>query len=294
MSAREVADVDVVAHAGAVRRGIVIAKDVDFAALADGRLGNVGQQVVGDALGVLAHESAGVGSDGVEVAKQHDVPLRVGRVQVGENLLDHPLGPTIGVRGALLGAGLGEGQGVRVAVDGGGAREDDGLAAVVAHDVHERERVAQVVRVVLDGLGDGLAHGLEAGEVNHAVDVVLVKDALEGLAVVDVGTVEGEALGGLVAHDGVDAVEDLLGCVGEVVYDDDLIAVLKQLDARVAADEAGAAGDEHAGVLGVLLFAHGIPFAEAFADMGLAPSIPAFHYRVARQVGVAMGRLLRL
>ena len=46
----------------------------------------------------------------------------------------------------------------------------------------------------------------------------------------------------------------------KVVDDDDLVAVLKELDHRVAADEAGAAGDEHAGVLGVFCFAHGFPF----------------------------------
>ncbi len=131
---------------------------------------------------------------------------------------------------------------------------------MLAHDVHEGERVAEVVGVVLDRLGDGLAHGLEAGEVDHAVDLVLVEDALERLAVVHVGAVEGEALGGLGSHDGVDAVEHLLGGVGQVVDDDDLIAVLEQLDARVGADEAGAAGDEDARVLGGDLLAHEIPF----------------------------------
>ena len=131
---------------------------------------------------------------------------------------------------------------------------------MLAHDVHEGERVAEVVCVVLDRLDHGLADGLEAGEVDHTVDGVRVKDALEGDAVVDVGAVEGEALGGVLAHDGVDAVEDLLGRVGEVVDDDDLITVLEELDDGVGADEAGAAGDEDAGVLGVFLLAHWVPF----------------------------------
>ena len=73
-------------------------------------------------------------------------------MQVHEDLLDHPLGPAVGVGGRLLGALLGEGEGVRVTVDGGGAGEDDGLAVVLAHDVDERERIANVVGVVLDGL----------------------------------------------------------------------------------------------------------------------------------------------
>ena len=257
MAARQVADVDVVAHARAVGGVVVVAKDVDGLALADGGLSHVGNQVVGDALGVLAHEPGGVGADGVEVAQQHNVPLGVGGVQVGQDLLDHPLGPAIGVGGGLLGAGLGQRQGVRVSVDGGGAAEDDGLAAVVAHDVNECEGVAQVVGVVLDGLGDRLAYGLEAGKVDDAVDLVRGEDLLQCVAVVDVGDDELEVCGGLGADDGLDAVLDLCGGVGEVVHDDDLVAVLKQLDAGVAADEAGAAGHEHASVLRGEGLAHG-------------------------------------
>ena len=138
----------------------------------------------------------------------------------------------------FLGLASVSGRGVRVSVDGGGAAEDDGLAAVVAHDVNEREGVAQVVGVVLDGLGDRLAHGLEAGKVDDAVDLVRGEDLLQRVAVVDVGDDELEVCGGLGADDGLDAVLDLGGGVGEVVHDDDLVAVLEQLDAGVAANEA--------------------------------------------------------
>ena len=117
-----------------------------------------------------------------------------------------------------------------VAVHGGGAGEDDGLAAVLAHDVDEGEGVADVVGVVLDGLGHRLAHGLEAGEVDHAVDVVLGEHVLERVAVVDVGNVHGEVGRGLGADDGFDAVFDLGRGVRQVVDDDNLVAALKQLD----------------------------------------------------------------
>ena len=187
-------------------------------------------------------------------------------MEVGQDLLDHPLGPAIGVGGVLLGAGLGEGQGIRVAVDGGGAGEDDGLAAVLAHDVDERERVADVVGVVLDRLGDGLTHGLEAGEVDDAVDRVGVEDLLERGAIIHVRDDELEVLGRFGANDDLDAVLDLRGGVGEVIDDDDLVVLLEQLDHGVAADEASAAGDEHAGVFGIDLLAHGVPFAQAFSD----------------------------
>ena len=40
-------------------------------------------------------------------------------------------------------------------------------------------------------------------------------------------------LGGLVAHDGLDAVDGDGAGVGEVIDDDDLVAALEQLDDRV-------------------------------------------------------------
>ena len=57
VAARKVHHVDVVAHAGAVVRGIVVAEHADAFQLAYGHLRNVGQQVVGDALGILADQA---------------------------------------------------------------------------------------------------------------------------------------------------------------------------------------------------------------------------------------------
>ena len=53
----QVAHVDVVAHAGAVGGGVVVAKDLNGLELAHGDLGDIGNQVVGDALGVLADQA---------------------------------------------------------------------------------------------------------------------------------------------------------------------------------------------------------------------------------------------
>ena len=127
---------------------------------------------------------------------------------------------------------------------------------MVAHGVDEREGVPDVVGVVLDGLLHALSHGLVSGEVDDAVHGLLVEDALQGLAVVDVGAVEGESLGGLGPNDLIDAVEHLLARVGEVVDDHDLVALLQQADDGVAADEPAAARDEHAGVGRGLLMRH--------------------------------------
>ncbi len=195
-------------------------------------------------------------SDGVEVAEQHDIPLGVCRVEVGQDLLDHPLRPAIGVCGRLLRALLGEGQGIGLAVDRGGGAEDDVLAAVVPHHVDEGQRIAEVVRVVLDRLRDRLSDCLEACEVDDTVDIVLVEDLVHRLAVIHIGTIEREVLCLLFADDRIDAVDDLLRGIGQIVHNNDLVAAVQELDDRVAADESCTAGDEDAGILRILLLAH--------------------------------------
>ena len=57
MTRCQVAHVDVVAHTGAVGGGVVVAKDLNGLELAHGDLGDIGNQVVGDALGVLADQA---------------------------------------------------------------------------------------------------------------------------------------------------------------------------------------------------------------------------------------------
>ena len=91
MAAGQVHDVDVVAHAGAVGGGVVVAEDVDFFQLADGDLGDVRHQVIGDAVGVLADEAGLVGTDGVEVPQQGHVQLRVSLADIGQDALGEGL-----------------------------------------------------------------------------------------------------------------------------------------------------------------------------------------------------------
>lgn len=72
---------------------------------------------------------------------------------------------------------------------------------------------------------------------NNIVDVGVVgKDLLEGLLVGDVGIVEDGSLAG----DGLDAVEDFLGRVVQVVDDDDLVVGLEEGEGCKAADVSSA------------------------------------------------------
>src|SRR5699024_1068480 len=82
-------------------------------ALAGGNLSEQGKEVVGDTLGVLAHDTTGVGTGRVEVAQQSAVPLLglglvaslggvvpLGVDHVGDSVLNSELGVSVGVGGA--------------------------------------------------------------------------------------------------------------------------------------------------------------------------------------------------
>ncbi len=54
-------------------------------------MNRIREEVIGQAVGVLADTPAGVSPHRIEVAQQDDIPSRVGKVEILQNLLDHEL-----------------------------------------------------------------------------------------------------------------------------------------------------------------------------------------------------------
>ena len=67
MTTCQVDNVDVVAYAGAVGSGVVVAEYLDAFKLSNGNLGNVGKQVVRDVFRIFADSARDVGPDGVDI-----------------------------------------------------------------------------------------------------------------------------------------------------------------------------------------------------------------------------------
>ena len=242
MAAGQVDNMDVVAHAGAVGGRVVIAKDVNLLQLADSDLGDVGHEVVGDAVGVLADQAGRMRTDGVEVTQQRNVQLGVGVAAVGQDALGEHLRGAVGVRGAADGEILADGHAGGVAVDRGGGGEDDVVAVVAAHDVQNVQRAGQIVGVVLDGLGNALADGLVGGELDDTVNVlVLGKDLLHGVLVGHVGLDKTEVLAG----DLLDAGQGLGAGVVVVIGYNDVVPCGQKFHTGVAADVAGATANQN-------------------------------------------------
>lgn len=155
-----------------------VAEDQQLLALARRNLRQQGKQVVRDALRVLAHDTARVGTGWVEVAQQGTVPLlglgvvaRLGRIvalgvdHVGDGVLNRKLGVSVGVSGAER-AHLGDGNHVResrgIAVHSGRAGEDDVGDVVADHGAQEADGTVDVGMVVIERLLAGFPHRLIA------------------------------------------------------------------------------------------------------------------------------------
>ena len=215
----QVRNVDVVPHAGTVAGGIVGSVDRDLGQLAHSHLGDVGDQVIGNAVRVLADAAARVRPGGVEIAEQRDLPAGLGPVDVAQHVLDEQLGATVGVHGEKWEI-LQHRHRLRVSVDRGRGAEDDGANAVPPHDLEQREAAGDVVVEVAQRLRHRLSHCLEPREVQHRLDVTLGEDRLEPLGIPQVDRVEGQRAAGELLHPS----DRRLVAVAEIVHHHHVVA----------------------------------------------------------------------
>ena len=204
VAAREVEDVDVVADGGAVFGGVVcgefcehafaigacvaaaavagekghggptVAEDEQLVSFADRDLREQREQVVRHALGVFAHDAAGVRAGGVEVAEEGGVPVVAGLIflfgedalgvdVVGDEVFDGGFGAAVGIcgaNGAVFGYGDHVGEAGGVAVDGGGRGEDDVGDVVFGHRSEEVDGAVDIGAVVFEGDFAGFSYRL--------------------------------------------------------------------------------------------------------------------------------------
>jgi hypothetical protein len=245
----EVFDVDVVADRGAVGRRVVGAEQLQWRPLAEHRLHEDRHQVL--AVGEVLADGAVVGcAGGVEVAEA-DGTHRAGRTEPLEHPLDHQLGLAVDALG-VESDGLVDRVALGRAVHRGRRGEDEALDAGALQRVEERERPADVVAEVPGRLVHRLTDGLQRGEVDAGVDVVLRDELLDEHAIVDV------------ADDERRTQHRRLVAVAEVVEDEHLTPGGAQRADGVRPDVAGTSRDQHG---------HDPRSALASARCTLAPSL---------------------
>ena len=117
MAFGQVTDMDVVAHAGTVRRRIVLAKNGQVMPASDRDLRDVRHQIVGRIGWILADQAGRVGTGRVEIAQDRDRPVWIGGVQSPQHVLDDEFGVAIDAGGRQRMV-LGDRQLLRFAIDG--------------------------------------------------------------------------------------------------------------------------------------------------------------------------------
>ena len=191
MSQCQIHHMDVIPYAGSIRSIVIISEYAQALQFSDGHLRHIGKQVVGNTLGIFTDHAAFMSSDGIKVTEQDHVPLRICRMQVGKDLLQHPLGPSIRIRTGSFGALLCDRHESRIPVYGSGRAEDDILYPMVSHGVTQIQCTGNVVFIVLDGFYYRLAHRLQTGKMNHRVHRLFIKNIIHRGFVADVCIVEG-------------------------------------------------------------------------------------------------------
>lgn len=219
-----------------------------------------GEQVVGNTLGVLAHDTAGVGTSGVEVTKQSTVPLLGFSVvaglsgvvalsvdNVGNGSLDGEFGVTVGVgraQRAVLRDGDHVGEASGITVDGGGAGEDNVGDVVLHHGAEKVNGAVDIDQVVVQGLLAGFTNGLfnsltpilsiilstemshlQGSEVDNTVNVrVGLEHLVEAVLLSDIELNEL----GLLARNQLNTSECLFRRVVQVVSNDNLVTSFEE------------------------------------------------------------------
>ena len=137
-----------------------------------------------------------------------------------ENALDHILGAPVGVGDPADLHILGKGDNVVHAVHCGRGTEDDLFAAVVAHHIQQYQGAVYIVIKVFQRLVYALAHGLQPGKVNDAVNVLCLKDFVQTLSVPNVAFVELK----VTIHQRADPIQRRVLAVVKIIQDYHILA----------------------------------------------------------------------
>ena len=217
-----------VADARTVRRRVVRAQQGEGGTEAENGVGGERQQV-GFGMVRLADRAVGIGAGGIEIAQRcRAQPAAGGGCQ---RALDPRLGFGIGAdrRDAM---GLRQQVGLRQAVDRAGAGKHQGFDAVAQRGFDQGVRLGRVVVQIALGLVHQFAHLDVAREMDHRGRAMAAEHVVETHCIADVAALERSPTHGPVV------------AFLQRIEADRLVARFGQRLADVAADIAGAAGDQ--------------------------------------------------
>ena len=234
----EVGDVDVIADAGAVGGGVVVAVDADRLAATQGDIQDERDEVGFGLVIFAAADAIGTfgGAGDVEIAKG-DGAEAVDGVKPLENGFDHQLRFTVGVC-RFEARALGDGDGLGLAIDGRGGGKDEAAGTLGDDGLEHGEGGGGVVTEVGAGVDHGFAGFNKSSE---------MKDRIKGLAFSFCGLENffNQSTIGEVSFDEFDTGRNhLAASMAEVVKHNRLMTLREEKSGDCASDVSGTAGNQ--------------------------------------------------
>ena len=158
-------------------------------------------------------------------------------IHILQNLLQHRLRLTIGVRAFAQRTGFRNRNLRRIAINSCRRAENNIFAAMLAHHVEQHKRTVDIIIIILPRLLHALAYGLQSCEMNAAVKAVLRKNLFQSLTVADIRFIERNSLPGDFFH----TLQGQLAGVDQIIYHHNAVTGAEQLNDSMRADKAGAA-----------------------------------------------------
>ena len=226
----QVVDVNKIANAGAVGRGIICSEDRHMWTFSESDVED-DRDDVGLGRVVFTERTILGGSTCVEVTKR-DKPHSVCRGEVAHGAFAGELGEPVGID-RVLGRVFVDWASLGNAVGGRGAGEDQFGHAHRAHGLEDVDRSYEIVDIIFRRVFDALGHARGGGEVHDGFDVVVCERRFEQALVGEVADSEQAFRHGLEVAN------------REVVVDLNIVSGLHEQAHGVAADIACSSNDEY-------------------------------------------------
>lgn len=174
MGIGDIEDVNIVANAGSVRRGVVGPEYVDVGKATASGIENARDEMSFDAMLFAAFPG---GSSSVEIAEGDVVEASVELI-VSENLFKRKLGLSVGIdrRFRMV---FGDGNDFGFAVSGGSGRENEFLHTVASDGIEQIHAGGHVGGVEYTRFADGFGDQRLGSKVHYGIDFVLGEDGFE-------------------------------------------------------------------------------------------------------------------
>ena len=238
MTASQVNHVNEIPHTGAVRRGIIIAEYGKLFQFAHCYLGNIRHKIVWNPGGVFADQTGRMSADRIEVAKQDNAPFGISCSLAFQNLFNHIFGPAVGVGTACGNHILPIRNNRLIAVYSRGRGKNNLFDIVRLHCFTKGQSCIQIVAVITERLGDAFADSFQAGEMDHAVKLVLAEDPIHCGFIRNIRFIMRNRM----ADDLLDTADGFRRTVDIIIHDHRIVAGVTKLHTGMGSDKTGAAG----------------------------------------------------